>query len=52
MKYGKLYSQLYDWRQKGNYDNIFDYDQESIEPLFEPVKEMIELIEIDNSSLS
>lgn len=40
--------------QKGDYDNIFDYDQESIEPLFEPVKEMIELIEIkiDNSSLS
>jgi uncharacterized protein (UPF0332 family) len=45
LKYGKLYSQLFDWRQKGDYDSIFDYDQESVKPLFEPVKEMIELIE-------
>jgi uncharacterized protein (UPF0332 family) len=51
LKYGKLYSQLFDWRQKGDYDSIFDYDQESVNPLFEPVKEMIELIEkkINNS---
>jgi len=45
LKYGKLYSQLFDWRQKGDYDSIFDYDEESVKPLFEPVKEMIELIE-------
>ena len=25
-KYGKLLAQLYDWRQKGDYENIFDYD--------------------------
>jgi hypothetical protein len=30
---------------KGDYDSIFDYDQESVKALFEPVKEMIELIE-------
>ena len=43
-KYGRLLSELLDWRQKGDYDNIFDYDQNSVEPLFIPVKDMIDLI--------
>ena len=30
---------------KGDYQNIFDYDSKTVEPLFQPVKEMIELIE-------
>lgn len=44
-KYGKLLSELFEWRQKGDYENIFDYDDDSVQPLFEPVREMIELIE-------
>nr|NQU91047.1 HEPN domain-containing protein [Bacteroidota bacterium] len=44
-KYGRLLAQLFDWRQKGDYENIFDYDQESVEPLFEPVYDMIREIE-------
>ncbi len=50
-KYGKLLSELFDWRQKGDYENIFDYDNESVQPLFKPVNEMIRLIEeeIDNA---
>lgn len=50
-KYGTLLAQLYDWRQKGDYDNLFDYDAASVEPLFEPVIEMICQIEknIQNS---
>jgi len=44
-KYGKLLSELFDWRQKGDYENIFDYDDDSVQPLFKPVHEMIELIE-------
>ena len=44
-KYGKLLSELFDWRQKGDYENIFDYDADSVQPLFKPVHEMIELIE-------
>jgi uncharacterized protein (UPF0332 family) len=44
-KYGKLLSELFDWRQKGDYENIFDYDNDSVQPLFKPVHEMIELIE-------
>jgi uncharacterized protein len=37
-KYGQLLSELFDWRQKGDYENIFDYDQESVLPLFKPLK--------------
>lgn len=44
-RYGRLLSQLFDWRQKGDYENVFDYDQKVVEPLFSPVKEMIEVIE-------
>ena len=44
-KYGKLLAELYDWRQKGDYENIFDYDAESVKPLYESVFEMIEEIE-------
>ena len=43
-KYGQLLSELFDWRQKGDYENIFDYDKESVQPLFIPVKEMLDLI--------
>jgi uncharacterized protein len=45
VKYGRLLSELFDWRQKGDYDNIFDYDNESVMPLFQPVEEMLSLIE-------
>ncbi len=44
-KYGRLLSELFDWRQKGDYENIFDYDESSVLPLFKPVNEMIKLIE-------
>jgi uncharacterized protein len=44
-KFGQLLSQLSDWRQSGDYDNIIDYDQNSVMPLFEPVEEMIKTIE-------
>ena len=46
-KYGQLLSELFDWRQKGDYENIFDYDQESVQPLFIPVKEMLDLIKAE-----
>lgn len=49
-KYGKLLSELFDWRQKGDYENIFDYDNDSVQPLFKPVKEMIKRIEEEINS--
>ncbi|MDD4755748.1 MAG: HEPN domain-containing protein [Prolixibacteraceae bacterium] len=47
IKYGKLLVQLYDWRQKGDYENLFDFTEETVNFLFDPVKEMIETIEIE-----
>jgi len=45
VRYGKLLSELYDWRQKGDYDNIFDYNEESVKPMFDQVFEMISTIQ-------
>ena len=44
-KYGKLLAELYDWRQKGDYENLYEFDSESVLPLFDSVKEMISAIE-------
>lgn len=42
---GKMFSQLFTWRQKGDYDDLFDFDGDSVLPYFEPVKELINIIE-------
>lgn len=42
---GKLYSQLFTWRQKGDYDDFFNFDKEKVTPYFEPVKGLINVIE-------
>jgi uncharacterized protein (UPF0332 family) len=42
---GKLYSQLFTWRQKGDYDDLFDFNEENVLPYFEPVERLINLIE-------
>ena len=41
---GKLFSKLFDFRQKGDYGDLFDYDEELTMPLINKVKEF--LIEI------
>lgn len=43
--YGKMYSQLFMWRQKGDYDDLFDFDKEKVIIYFEPVNELITIIE-------
>ena len=45
IEFGKIYSQLFTWRQKGDYDDLFDFTQEKVIPYFIPVKTLIELIE-------
>ena len=42
---GKMYSQLFTWRQKGDYDDLFDFDKDKVLPYFEPVKNLIDIIE-------
>ena len=44
-KYGRLLAQLFDLRQKGDYENIAEYTQEEVEPLCGQVEEMIKVIE-------
>lgn len=43
-EYGKIYSQLFTWRQKGDYDDLFDFSEEKVLPYFEPVSKLIALI--------
>lgn len=42
---GKIYSQLFTWRQKGDYDDLFDFDEGKVMPYFEPVSKLIKTIE-------
>lgn len=42
---GKIYSQLFTWRQKGDYDDLFDFNKDTVMPYFEPVNRLIETIE-------
>jgi hypothetical protein len=41
----KVFSQLSDWRQKGDYSDFLDFDRERTMPLFEPVEVLIKAIE-------
>ncbi len=43
-EFGKIYSQLFSWRQKGDYDDLFDFDKETVMPYFEPVKQLIKIV--------
>ncbi len=47
---GKMYSQLFTWRQKGDYDDLFDFNQDKVQPYFDPVKKLIDTIEKEISS--
>lgn len=40
-------TQLYDWRQKGDYENLYDFNADMVNQLFEPVKEMLETLEFE-----
>jgi len=43
-KYGKLFTKLFDLRQKGDYGDLFDFDKKIVEPLISQVKEFNEEI--------
>jgi uncharacterized protein (UPF0332 family) len=40
-KYGKLFTKLFDLRQKGDYGDLYDYDEKIVKPLIGQVKEFI-----------
>jgi uncharacterized protein (UPF0332 family) len=39
--FGKLFTKLFDYRQKGDYGDMFDYDEDIARPLIGQVKEFI-----------
>lgn len=43
-KYGKLFTKLFDLRQKGDYGDLFDHDEKIVKPLIGQTKEFIEEI--------
>ena len=44
-EYGKLYSQLFTWRQKGDYVDLFDFTEDIVLPYIEPVENLLNVIE-------
>lgn len=44
-KFGKKYSQLFTWRQKGDYADLFDFTEEKVLPYYDFVKKFILQIE-------
>jgi len=43
-KFGRLYSDLFDWRQKGDYGDFFDFSNQDVTPLLFPCQQMIDHI--------
>jgi uncharacterized protein (UPF0332 family) len=44
-EFAKIYSVLSDYRHKGDYDDLFEFDQEIVGGLLEPVREYIDYID-------
>lgn len=42
--HGRLFSELFDKRQKGDYNDFFDFDEESVTKLFPQTKDLIEVV--------
>ena len=40
-EYGTLYSRLFDYRQKGDYGDMFDFTEEEVSPLIQKVPESL-----------
>ena len=45
-KYGKLFSKLFDYRQKGDYGDLYDFDEIIVLPLVDQVKNFVSEIKL------
>lgn len=43
--FGRIYSQLFTWRQKGDYDDLFDFTPDKVTPYISLVDDLINCIE-------
>ena len=41
---GRVFVQLFDWRQKGDYGDFYDFDKEKTLPLFSPVETLLDIV--------
>lgn len=41
---GKLYADLFDWRQKGDYSDFFDFEEGLVSPLLKPCNELVQSV--------
>ena len=44
---GKVYSDLFDWRQKGDYGDFIDFKKEDVESIIIPTQDLIEAIKVE-----
>lgn len=44
-KFGELYSDLFDWRNKGDYSDFIDFRSEDVTPLLEKTNDFLNIIE-------
>ena len=44
--YGKLFSKLFDYRQKGDYGDLFDFDEATVFPLLSQVDDFIKQLKM------
>jgi uncharacterized protein (UPF0332 family) len=40
-KFGKLYTKLFDYRQKGDYGDLYDFDEDTVKPLMKAVNKFL-----------
>jgi len=45
IKHGQLFSKLFDFRQKGDYGDLYDYDEATVSPLIIQVKDFLIALE-------
>ncbi len=43
-EHGVIYSRLFNWRQKSDYDDLFDFTDEKVSPYFQPVAALIDAV--------
>lgn len=44
LELGKLYGDLFDWRQKGDYGDFFDFEEKDVRPLLSSVRALLNSI--------
>jgi uncharacterized protein (UPF0332 family) len=50
IEFGKLYANLFDWRQESDYADFIDFDKETVVPLIEQVEEFnLEILKLIHS---